>query len=225
MPKQPPNMYDVQRHEPNHTPPTQPSVGACNQPDPWAQWQRSDGQREPSSNWGQAQPANCWPQSNSYAHGQGSYDAYGNYNNPSHTRPFWKINRKETDGLFKFDGELANYRAWKSRIRDHAAEEWAAWRQILDHAETVGRELSMEELERTTLFGVNGALLSNDLWSFLLRWIGPTLYLRRTRMGPSAEGNGIELWRRLFTEYQGSDELIKLAGRTKLLDFAQCRTL
>ena len=75
------------------------------------------------------------------------------------------------------------------------------------------------------LFGVNGMGLTNDLWSFLLRWIGPTLYLRRTRMGPSIEGNGLELWRRLFTEYQGSDELIKLAGKTKLLDFGKCRSV
>ena len=72
---------------------------------------------------------------------------------------------------------------------------------------------------------VKGFVLANDLWSFLLRWIGPTLYLRRTRMGPAIEGNGIELWRRLFTEYQGSDELVKLAGKTRFLEFPQCRSL
>ena len=44
-------------------------------------------------------------------------------------------------------------------------------------------------------------------------------------MGPSAEGDGLELWRRLFKEYQGSDELTNLAGRTKLLEFPQCKQL
>ena len=65
-----------------------------------------------------------------------------------------------------------------------------------------------------TLHGVNALALANDLWSVLLRWLGPVLYQRRTKMGPGHEGNGLELWRRLFAEDQGSDELVKLAGRT-----------
>ena len=76
----------------------------------------------------------------------------------------------------------------------------------------------MEDLSGLYLFGVDAASLSGDLWSFLLRWIGPTLYLRRTKMSPQIEGNGLELWRKLFTEYEGSDELVKMAGRAKLLD-------
>lgn len=170
-------------------------------------------------------PWNNWAQSHNDAHGQGQWDAFDQYTNPNAQRPFWRINRKETEGLFKFDGGLSGYRAWKSLIRNHASEEGPAWRQILDHAEGFDRELSLEELKHITVFGVNGLLLTNDLWSFLLRWIGPTLYLRRKRMGPAIEGNGIELWRRPVTECQGSDELVKLAGRTKFLQFGQCRSL
>ena len=39
------------------------------------------------------------------------------------------------------------------------------------------------------------------------------------------EGNGLELWRRLFTQYQGSDELIKMAGRARLLDYPQVKPM
>ena len=44
-------------------------------------------------------------------------------------------------------------------------------------------------------------------------------------MGQAIEGNGLEPWRRLFVEFQGSDELVNLAGRTKFMEFPQCRNL
>ena len=95
--------------------------------------------------------------------------------------------------IFKFDGELSQYRAWKSRIRDHASEDWPQWKQVLDHAERAGKELKVEDLQNLTLCGVNAQSLSSDLWSFLLRWLGPTLYLRPTTMGAQIEGNGLEI--------------------------------
>ena len=80
----------------------------------------------------------------------------------------------------------------------------------------------MEELRNYTWHGVLASHLSADLWSFLLRWIGPTLYLRRTKMGQNIEGNGFELWRKLFLEYEGSDKLMQIAGRSKLQEFPAC---
>ena len=85
-------------------------------------------------------------------------------------------------------------------------------------------ELKLQDLQYKNFFGVNGAQIASDLWSFLLRWIGPRLYLRRTKMSHGIEGNGLELWRKLFSEYQGSDELVRMAGRAKLLDFEQCKS-
>ena len=161
---------------------------------------------------------NWWKSGN----GWDSWDSWGdqwqNWSGGA-ARPVWRISRKNTEGLFKFDGELANFQSWKNRIRDHASEEWPAWREILDHAERVDRVLTLEELATFDIQGVNAAQISSDLWSFLLRWIGPKLYLRRTKMSPGIEGNGLELWRKLFSEYQGSDELVRMAGRAKLLDF------
>ena len=39
-------------------------------------------------------------------------------------------------------------------------------------------------------------------------------------MANGVEGNGFELWRRYFFEFEGSDEYIHLDGRTKLQTFA-----
>ena len=44
-------------------------------------------------------------------------------------------------------------------------------------------------------------------------------------MGHIIEGNGLERWRKLFTEYHGSNNVVKPAGRAKLLDVAQCTSM
>ena len=114
------------------------------------------------------------------------WDPWGNYRGGGFqgARPVWRINRKETEGLFKFDGELANYRAWKSRVRDHASESWPEWREILDHAEATNDDLSLDRLATLDLYGVNGKVLANDLWSFLLKWIGPLCSYAVPEWGP-----------------------------------------
>ena len=58
------------------------------------------------------------------------------------------------------------------------------------------KEHLMSDLRTFTWYDVPADQLSSDLWSFLLRWIGPTLYVRRTKMGINIEGNGFELWRK-----------------------------
>ena len=99
-------------------------------------------------------------------------DPWANWSTPGidqSRRPPWKINRQNTEGLTMFDGNLAHYRNWCSRIRDHAAEDWAHWRTVLDHAARAPLELSQQYLQGQYLFGVNAWQLSSDLWSFLLK--------------------------------------------------------
>ena len=44
-------------------------------------------------------------------------------------------------------------------------------------------------------------------------------------MGTQMEGNGMELWRKLFRQYEGSDDLVKMAGKSKFMDLPQCRSM
>ena len=44
-------------------------------------------------------------------------------------------------------------------------------------------------------------------------------------MGLNIKGNGQELWRRIYSEYAGSDKLLQIAGRTKLRDYGQCKNM
>jgi hypothetical protein len=83
---------------------------------------------------------------------------------------------------------MDQYKPWRNRIRDHASEDWHEWRQILDDVVKVPHEIKLEDLKNVTLCGVNAYTLSLDLWSFMLRWVGPTLYPRRNRIAPHIEG-------------------------------------
>ena len=128
--------------------------------DPWSSWGCQSG---PSMGGQRQQP-------------QVSDQSWGAHN-PQ--RPPWKINRKNTDALTPFNGVLEHYRDWAAWIRDHVSEDWASWREILDHSSQAPEELRPEQLKRLTIYGVNAWELSTDLWSFLLKQIGPTLYARR----------------------------------------------
>ena len=147
-------------------------------------------------------------------------DPWSSWGTHSPQRPPWKINRKNTDALTPFNGVLEHYRDWVARIRDHVSEDWAAWREILDHSAQAPEELRPEQLKRMTIYGVNAWDLASDLWSFLLKQIGPTLYARRMKFGVDIEGNGQDLWRKLHSDVSGSDKLLQIAGRTTLQDFA-----
>ena len=138
-------------------------------------------------------------------------------------RPLWRISRKNTEGLFRFDGTQADFKAWKNRIRDHASEEWPFWREVIDHAAKLPYALTPDFRSSISLYGVNGMHLAWDLWSFLLRWIGPTMYIRRTKLSTDIEGNGLELWRKLSAEYDGNGELVKMAGPARFLDYPSVR--
>ena len=92
------------------------------------------------------------------AYGGGQWDAWGNVQGQNQ-RPLWRISRKFTEGLIKFDGDLSQYRAWKNRIRDHASEEWPSWRIVLDNAERVQDVLTPDYLNSVTICGVNAMAL------------------------------------------------------------------
>ena len=61
--------------------------------------------------------------------------------------------------------------------------------------------------------------LSLDHWNFMSKRLGQDIYDKRVQLANGVEGNGFELWRALFVEYEGSDEYIALDGRTKLQNF------
>ena len=58
-----------------------------------------------------------------------------------------------------------------------------------------------------------------DLWSFVSKRLGLTLYEKRVQLAYGTEGNGVGLWRRLFCDYEGGDIVVQLHGRSLLQNF------
>ena len=58
----------------------------------------------------------------------------------------------------------------------------------------------------------SGWQLSNDLYTFVMVFLGENLYQRRLKLA-GFEGNGFQRWKSLYKDVQGGDELIHNAGR------------
>ena len=72
-------------------------------------------------------------------------------------RPAWKINRKGTDHLSKFDGNVSNFKLWVYHLVDHISEDWVQWREILEDAQTVPNPILNADLEKMKVEGGKSA--------------------------------------------------------------------
>ena len=55
--------------------------------------------------------------------------------------------------------------------------------------------------------------------SFVIDWLLKPMYTRRTQIAGGEFGNGFELWRRLFNEYQGGSDAVEFGGMRRLQEF------
>ena len=103
----------------------------------------------------------------------------------------WKISRKHTDALSKVSGKSNDYKHWKERIKDHVADSWHQWRELLDAAEKTSTVILSTDLAKMQFGDATGWDLSVDLWYFLSTCLGYSLFERRNRMVGSEKFNGL----------------------------------
>ena len=60
---------------------------------------------------------------------------------------------------------------------------------------------------------------------FLVDWMGDGLYRMRTQLSGGSKGNGFEMWRWLYQEYQGGSDAVNLGGTRRLQDWSRCTKL
>ena len=148
------------------------------------------------------------------------------YSQPVHA-PLWNsipnndfgISKKNIGDLPMFDGEYDRYSHWKNKLSDHCADTNAYWRAILKHIQEANGPIDYNVLAHTRYGNSTGWDLALDLWNFVSKRIGQTIYEKRNQLANGVEGNGFELWRALFVQFEGGDEFVKLDGRTQLQNF------
>ena len=152
--------------------------------------------------------------------------AYGSKTNtsqwsPNSTMPGaeYRITKKGINDLPTFDGDHGKYKTWKQKLVDHASESNEAWRNFLKHIERQTEPMTYQCLASLNFGRFTGWELALDLWSFISKRLGTTLYERRVQLAYGIEGNGVELWRRLFCDYEGGDAVVQLHGRSLLQNF------
>ena len=95
----------------------------------------------------------------------------------------FKISRKNISDLPIFDGDYEKYSHWKNKLTDHCADTNVYWRALLKHTQEATQPIDYYQLERMRYGKYNGWDLSLDLWNFISKRIGQTIYDRRSPLG------------------------------------------
>lgn len=99
------------------------------------------------------------------------------------------------------------------------------WRGLLETLQTWQTPSTVEWLQTQSECGYNAWDLSQKLEAFLVEHMTDSLYRRRRQLAGGVLGNGFEMWRWLFNEFQGRSEAIKLGGARRLQEWPRCTKL
>ena len=105
------------------------------------------------------------------------------------------IDMKYVQGLFVFDGERAKYRNWRNRVRDHCGKRFPPWRELLDHARGEQSIIVWATVDKIsqTYPNIPPRKAAAELWLFLSKWLGTTLYEHRKQLARGMSENGTPL--------------------------------
>ena len=117
----------------------------------------------------------------------------------------WTISPKVPATLTAFDGRAEGYRQWSSRVRDHLIMQNTNWGRLLEVFQKERMPATRSRLQSMTIDGVWLVLINiaDRLWAFLGAHMKDPLYQNRMQMVSGEDGNGLELWKRIYMQYGG----------------------
>ena len=106
-------------------------------------------------------------------------------------------------------------------MRDHLGQGRPIWDEALDWAERRTSEVTIWEVQNMgqVATGLSGWEMGSELYNFTSQWISDDLYSTREVVG---KGTGFGLCCKLYSEYQGGDQLVRQAGKLRFLSFPRC---
>ena len=112
---------------------------------------------------------------------------------------------------------------------DHMVLVHPEWKPFLRYMAVTDESLAFERIrnEWIGLYKENALDLSVKLEQFICNWIPERFYRRRVQLagGPSQEGNGFAIWRRLHKDHVGEGLDHEYAGTSCLREFPRCNKL
>ena len=134
----------------------------------------------------------------------------------------FEISRKKNDLLFMFNRSIADFPMWRDRVIDHCCRSTLRWRNILEYIQVLKHPIPRSWLMQSNLDGINGWDVATLLEAFLVDWFPKDMYRRRIPLAGGEQGNGFEMWRLLYQEYQGGTEAVEFGGVRRLQEFSRC---
>ena len=95
------------------------------------------------------------------------------------------------------------------------SESTGRWRELLKKTQESGGPITNAYLQDIHVgLGNNAWTIAEDLQNFLVKWFNEAMYNRRDQLcgGPDEVGNGMEVWCRLYLEFEGGLELVECGG-------------
>ena len=137
----------------------------------------------------------------------------------------WMIHPKIHSKFDPFNGKPDSYRLWSSRIKDHLSNGYYPWARVLELIERERHPMSFARMRATNHVDgvpINMCEIAQHLWSFLGMHLDNHIYMRRSQLVDGEDGNGLELLRKLYMEYEGGAEQVHLAGISRFMSFDKC---
>ena len=136
----------------------------------------------------------------------------------------FKISRKHVHPQLKiFSGRIGTFTIWREYLSEHCAESNRRWKRILENVRVAETPLTREKLMATPIGqGYTAWDLAEDFEAFIKKYIHEDLRNRFYDWTAGEDGNGFEMFRRMFQEYEGGGMLIEMGGRRILNNFGRC---
>ena len=133
--------------------------------------------------------------------------------------------RKTNDALKKVTGNIHEYQLWRDRIVDHLCRTNRHWRVILDTLQTWPIKVTKGWLMTQSHCGFSAWEIT-EIWEGVpVEHINDGLYRRRFQLCGGEKGNGLEMWRWQYTEFQRGSEAVRLGGSRRLQEWPSCNKL
>ena len=147
---------------------------------------------------------------------------HGPHQFPSAT---FEVCKKKNESLKKFTGNINEYTMWRERMIDHLCRSNRRWRPLLEDLQVRHEPITKSWLLGQSESGYTGWQLAEILEAFIVEWISDSMYRRRTQLSGGERGNGFEMWRLLYAEFQGGSSAVALGGNRRLQEWPRCNRI
>ena len=140
-----------------------------------------------------------------------------------------KAIHSKSESLKKWSGSAETFISWTQHVRDHLAKVHPEWKGLLIWMGATDEPLEFQYLQGVTIgpFREDATDLSQKLEQLLADYLPDRHFLRRTQLsgGPSEDGNGFTMWRRLHRDNKGEGQIVDYAGSQCLREYGRCDKL